>query len=124
MENEGTTLANLEFDYKFAGRDFKLKKASLKQVIEWQNKVMEINSSKSASADLLAVAQALYISIHSTDSTITEDYILENAPGDIDVVSTLVQLGFMSQKKVEKLPQKNSLASETIQPSGEKSILQ
>lgn len=98
---DGEIIINAEFDYSFAGKTFKIKRANLKQVISWQRKVAEIVKENDPSRDALMVAYALYLSLNAVDTTITEDYILDNAPGDLDVMGTLAILGFMSQQKVE-----------------------
>jgi hypothetical protein len=117
MSDESATIANIEFDYTFAGRVFKLRKANLRQVIQFQNKLATIikDTENNASRDLTMVAEALLISLSVTDPSINMDYVLDNTPGDIGVVDTLTTLGFMSQQKVEKLNQmKDSLAEKNL----------
>lgn len=103
MTNEGEIVANLEFAYNFAGKNYTLKKANLKQVMDFQRKTMEIQKENDPAADLLITAYALYLSLHAVDSTITLQYIEENAPGDIDPMETFILLGFMSRQKLENL---------------------
>jgi hypothetical protein len=100
MSDEAAAVANNEFDFLFAGRVFKLKKANLKQVIEFQKRLIDITKDNAGiGLDVLAIAPALLIVLKNIDPTITEDYILENTPGDIDVMGTLQTLGFMNQQK-------------------------
>ena len=125
MSNEAELITNIEFDYPFAGKIYKLKRANLRQVIDFQHKIMAMDKSDS-SISVMAVAPALLVSLSAVDPTITEDYILDNTPGDIDVMATLQLLGFLSQKKVE-IAQKitdSLVKNQTSQPSGEDSLLQ
>ncbi len=118
MENQGEVMTGATFDYEFIGKVYKLKKATLRQVIEWQKKVAELSKDKTFVPDALIIVAALTILLQSVDSSITEDQILDNTPGDIDLSNTLIQLGFTSQQKMSLLRQRNVLAN---QPSGERS---
>lgn len=100
---EGEILANIEFDYTFAGKVYKLKKANIKQTMEWQRKIAEIKKADDPAADLAITVYTLYISLKVVDTTITEEYILENCPGTIDPMETFFELGFMSRQKVKSL---------------------
>lgn len=114
---DGEILTNAEFDFPFAGKVYKVKKASLKLVIDFQRKTDTITKEKDVAADLRMVAYAIYLILHAVDSTVTEDYVIENAPGDIDVVDTLAKLGFLNQQKVAIMNKiRNSLVSPPAGP--------
>lgn len=104
------SVANIDFTLSFAGKEHVVKKANLQQVIQFQRRSKELSESKDAAADMLIAAYAIYLILHGVDTTITEDYILENTAGDIDVIDIISKLGFMSQQKVETMKKlRNSL---------------
>jgi len=111
---EGQVLTNAPFDFEFAGKKYSVKKANLRQVMEWQRKVSELSKKeiKDGTEDLSIVSFALYVILHAADASIDENFVLDNAPGDTDLLSTLKQFGFMSQQKVAMAEViKNSLAN-------------
>ena len=101
MENqEGQTLVNPNFEFDFAGKKYYVKKVNLRQVMEFQQKVSEIGKNKEdPTAESKMLASALYIVLHSVDANITEDFILDNCPGDMEMMSVISLFGFMSQRK-------------------------
>lgn len=114
---DGEILTNTEFDFPFAGKTYKVKKASLKQVIDFQRKVSQITSEKDAAGDLRMAAYAIYLALHAVDTTVTEEYVIENCPGDIDIMDIFSSLGFISRQKVEMMEKlRNSLASKSPLP--------
>lgn len=118
--SEAEILTNIEFDFLFNGKTYKIKKATLRQVIDFQRKVADITKDKDPSGDLRMAAYAIYLALHAIDNTITEDDVLDKMPGDIDVMDVFARLGFMSQQKVELMAKlRNSLAKD--QSSGENS---
>ncbi len=95
------SLTNVETPFTFNGKDYQIKKANLQQVILFQRQAKVIGEEKDAGGDLRMLAYAIYLALNAIDKNVTEDYILENCPGDIDVVAVLTQLGFMNQQKAE-----------------------
>lgn len=120
MSDEGLIMTNTEFDFPFAGKTYKVKKANLSMVMDFQRKVAEIQKEKDPAADLRIGAYALYLVLHNTDSTITEQYVNENCPGDIDIVDIIKVLGFMSQRKMVMMGKIGDLLV-TKKPTGEES---
>ena len=117
MNNEGEIMTNVSFDYSFNGKVYQIKRATLRQVMEWQRKLLDMKKDAST-PDAAILVPALYSILHNVDANITEDIILDNTPGDINVLQTLELLGFVSQQKMNNQTAKNVLAN---QPSGEKS---
>ena len=112
MENEGQIMTNAEFDFPIGGKIYKVRRASLRQVMDWQRKVSSITKESDAAGDLRMVSYAIYLTLRVTDANITEDWVLDNVAGDIDVTETLSLLGFMSQQKVAMMGKlKNSLVN-------------
>jgi microcompartment protein CcmK/EutM len=120
MSDEGLIMTNTEFDFSFAGKTYKVKKANLVMVMDFQRKVAEIQKEKDPAADLRIGAYALYLVLHTSDSTITEQYVNENCPGDTDIVEIIKNFGFMSQRKMVMLGQIGNLL-ENKKPTGEES---
>ena len=118
--SEGEILTNVEFDYAFAGKTYRVKKASLKQVMEFQRKVLEINKEKDGTEEIRMTAYALYVILNKADSSITEEFVNENAPGDIDIIDIIGKFGFMNQRKMEALGKVSNLL-ENKKPTGEES---
>lgn len=117
--DEGQVMVNAEFDYSFGDKVYKVKKASLRMVMEFQRKVREITNLKDAAGELMMAAYAIYLVLHQVDNSISEEEVLDKTPGDIDVVAVFERLGFMSQQKVKAMEiLRNALVN---QPSGEKS---
>jgi hypothetical protein len=100
---EALSLTNVDIPFTFNGKEYKIKKANLQQVIQFQRKAKEITDEKDAGGDLRMVAYSIYISLNAIDKNITEDQILTECPGDLDIMSVLSQLGFMNQQKVEAM---------------------
>lgn len=122
MADEGEIIANPEFDYEFAGKTYKVRKANLRQVLEFNRKILAISKTEDKDNDAIAIVPALMIALGTVDPSITEDYILDNASGDIDVMKNLEILGFASQQKVAMAKRiMDSLAKLTNPQLGEKS---
>jgi len=118
--DEGQTMTNTEFDFFFGGKTHKVKKVNLRQVMDFQRKVAEIQKDKDPAADSRMAAYAIYIVLHSIDANITEDYILDNASGEIDLLETITKFGFMNQRKMGMMSRVSNLLGN--KPSGEKSL--
>ncbi len=108
--DEGQLMTNTSFSYTLGGKEYMVKRATLKQVMIFQRKVSEIQALKDPSGDLMMAAHAIYLALHEVDPSITEEYVIENTPGDIDVMDVFSKLGFMSQQKVQMMTRlRNSL---------------
>lgn len=101
--NDSATLTNIEFDFPFAGKTYKIKKATLRQVMDFRRKVSTITDEKDAAGDLRIVVYAIYLILHGVDETVTEDFILDNASPDINIIGTMNDLGFLNQQKAKVL---------------------
>lgn len=97
------SVMNEPFTFSFAGKDYSVKKATLGQVMQFQRHVKGITAENDAAADVRLISFAIYLILHASDSSVTEDYVLENARGDLDFVDIMSTLGFMNQQKIEAL---------------------
>lgn len=102
MENIAIELLNPEISFKFAGKEYFVRKASLKLGILYQQKVRELLEAKSVTVDLLLVAYCIYLVLRESDPSISEDYVQSNTPADINVLETLTTLGFMNPNQAAK----------------------
>ncbi len=118
---EGLTMTNTEFDYQFAGKTYKVKKANLTMVMDFQRKVADIQKDKDPAADLRIGAYALYLVLHASDSTVDENFVNENCPGDFDTIEIISKFGFMNQRKMEMMGKVSNLLEATKKPIGENS---
>lgn len=98
---EPIQLTNTETKFTFGGKEYTVKKANLAQVIQFQREAKTIQDSKDAGGDLLIAASAIAIILNVQDKNITKESVLQDCPGDIDVMGVLVQLGFLNQQKAE-----------------------
>ena len=96
---DGLELVNAEIPFAFAGKEYRVKRANLSQVIQFPRKAKDVSGD--GGGDLLLVAFAVFLILYAVDKNITEEFVLENCPGDIDAVEMLARLGFMSQQKME-----------------------
>lgn len=107
---DGINLVNAEIPFTFNGQEYKVKKANLQQVIQFQRKAKEVGDSGDAGGDLALAAYALSL-VLSGYPDMTEEYILANFPGDLDSMQILGELGFLSQQKVAAMDRlRNALA--------------
>lgn len=100
---ESLDLSNLELAFNFAGKEYKVKKANLNQVIAFQRRVKEITDKGDGAADILAAAYAIYLVLFAVDNSVTEEHVLNNCAGDIETTDILIELGFLSQTKAKFL---------------------
>jgi hypothetical protein len=94
-------LVNPEFNLEFAGKEYRVRKANLDKALQYQTKVKELSEEKSEAMTLKIAAFCLYLVLKDSDPTITEEFVWNNTPGDIDPLECMVTLGFMSPKKAE-----------------------
>lgn len=94
-------LINAEFDIEFASKTYKVRRANIEQVILFQKRMVELADAKDSSLDMKAAAYCLFLLLKEQEKSITEDWVLQNAPGDLDPYDLFVTLGFMNRQKVD-----------------------
>src|SRR5258708_36302479 len=99
MDNTLYELVNPEFDFKFAGKVFHVKKASIKHAILYQKKVQELSKQAEAGIELKLASYCIYLLLRDNDSSVTEEFVTENTPADVDVSNVLITLAFMTPQK-------------------------
>ncbi|MHB8483868.1 MAG: hypothetical protein ACYDBV_14240 [Nitrospiria bacterium] len=97
------SLLNPPFTFKFADREFQVKKANLSQVQQYILRVNELSKDKqtdSAIRDLNILSYCIFLILYKADNTITEEFVNENMPaGAIDGLQLLSDLGFIDPQK-------------------------
>lgn len=106
MDNNGVLeLLNPEFVFKFNGKEYQVRKANLKQAILYREKIKELKGKDQSLVDVELLAYCIYLILSKADANITEDQILENIPGNLDVLEYLEILGFMNPQQAKKANQ-------------------
>jgi hypothetical protein len=116
-------LVNAPFTFSFAGKEYNIKKANLEKAILYQQKMKELQNAGDPTPDLKLAAYCIYIVLSEVDNAITEQFVLQNTPADIDVLECLTTLGFMNPqrkelaKKMEQNLAKKLISDDFLQPS-------
>ena len=99
-----TNLLNPPFTFQFGDKEFQIRKANIKQVQQYQLKLDELSKDKETITpvkDLNLLAYSLFLVLSKADSSITEDFVIENMPGNVDAISLLAQLGFINPQRAK-----------------------
>lgn len=101
MDTKLLNLTNPEFTFTFDNKDYTIKKASMRQVIAYQERIKELqkDSNSDSSGQLKAAAYAVFLLLKPKMDDLTEDGVLDSMRGDVDLLDLLVQLGFMNPEK-------------------------
>lgn len=118
MDNSLVKMVNPTFTFEFAGKTYQVRKATLDKAVAYQQRVKELKSD--AGQELLLVAYCIYLILKDYDAEITEKFVLENTPADIDIIEVLTQLGFLSPTKMAQV--KAMEAAVLKQTTGEASL--
>ena len=95
-------LVNPEFDFGFNNKIYHLRKATLDKAVQYQKKVKELagdgNIDSVSNASILAFC--VYIMLKDQEPTITEEFVMNLIPGDVDGLELLCTLGFIHPSKL------------------------
>lgn len=108
MENKDklSIFLNISFDLEFGGKVYTVKPANITDAILYQKKLQELADEKNPAIDLELAVYALYLILKKVDPQITEEYIKEHCPANINTFEVIEKLGFMSpQRRAEMLIQ-------------------
>ena len=100
-------LSNPTFSIIFAEKEYQIRKATLADVAKYLIKIDEISKENLISSvrDIRLISYCLYILLKKVDNEITEDFVYENCPGDIDGLDFLTMLGFINPEKIKMVKQ-------------------
>lgn len=93
-------LINAEQPLEFNGETYQVKKANIAKVILFQTKFNELSDAKDPAIESKTAAYCLYLILKDVKLDVTEQWVLENAPGDISFADVVEQFGFMNRQKV------------------------
>ncbi len=96
-----TKIINPEFSFSYNGKDYQIRKASLRKVIQYQEKVKELTDAKQVGIDYQLVAYCLYLVLKDIEPLLTEEEVLNTVPGDIEILDVLTTLGFLTPSQKE-----------------------
>lgn len=108
-------LINPEFDFEWNGEMFHIKKANITKVVQYQQRARELAEKNEVSTELKLGAYALYLVLKESKPDLTEEFVLENTPGDIDVLDLFVRLGFLNPARIKA-------ALQILSQTGDKSL--
>ena len=121
-------LLNPTFSFEFADKTYQVKRANIEQVQQYQMKVAELGKETdipSAVRDLDIAVYATFLILSKSYPEVTEKFIKENLPGNIDIISHLADLGFIDPQKAEmvkrlqeRIVSGNSLLTSPTGPDG------
>lgn len=106
-------LTNTSIPFEFDGKEYQVKRASLTQIIDFQRKGYEIGKEQDAGGDQRIAAYAIFLVLNAVDKNITEQFVLDNCPA-VELSDIAVQLGFMSQQKMETLQRMKDLLEKSL----------
>jgi len=119
QEKELTNLLNPAFTFRFADKEYQIKKANITQIQQYSTRIDELTKNTAMNLqirDLEAVSYAVFLILNASDSTVTEDFIKNNLTIKVDGLSLLGLLGFIDPQKVEilKKMQEKLLSGESL----------
>lgn len=99
-----------------------VRKATLEKVMLFQKRFKELSEAKDDAIEPRLTAYCLYLILKDTRPEITEQWVLENAPGDLGMFDVIEQFGFLNRQKVESLRMRNQRNAPTQQKPTEEQI--
>lgn len=100
---EALKLINAPFPLEFAGETYQVKKANLEKVILFQTRMTELTNKEDAALEYKMAGYCLFLVLKDVKTDVTEEWVLENAPGDVPFAQIVEQFGFMNRQKVALL---------------------
>jgi hypothetical protein len=110
MENP-LKLTNPEIELEIGGETFHVKKATLEKVIPFQERFTKLIADKDVAADAKLAAYCIYLILKDVKPDVTEEWAMQNVPGDVEALTIIEQLGFMNRQKVDQLRKLTEKAS-------------
>lgn len=103
MSDSLLKLANPPFTISFDGKDYEVRKANITKVVLYQERVKKLAAEDSVGVDTKLVAYALFLILKDAIPDITEEKVSDTVQGDIDIIQTLIDLGFVNPAKAKAL---------------------
>lgn len=112
-------LVNPAFQFEWNGKTYEVKKANLAQVVQYQAKVKELIAGGEAGADQKIAAYCIYLLLKAQEPDLTEEKVLNETPGGIDLMELMMTLGFLKPtKETTAIPEvKEQTTPDSLPPS-------
>ena len=98
-------LVNPPFQFEWNGKTYEVKKANLMQVVSYQTRVKQLLETKEDGAEAKIAAYVIYLMIKDQEQGLTEQMVMENTSGTVDLFELLVTLGFAKPMKETAIPE-------------------
>ena len=105
-------LVNPEFDFNWNGTTYQIKKATLSDVVSYQKRMKELMETKETGWEVRLVSYCLYLALKNKIEGLTEDFILDNTPADVDSQQLLITLGFLKPTAKKVMNEENLSTTE------------
>lgn len=101
IDQKLVALINPEFALQYKGQEYMVRKATIRQVIAYQERLASLKGE--SSAELKISAYCVYLLLKDKIADLTEDDVLDNMQGDEDVLELTSRLGFINPEKLEMM---------------------
>jgi hypothetical protein len=115
-------LTNPAFTFKFADREFQIKKANIEQIQQYLIRLQDLSKDTvllPLVRDLSIVSYCIFLVLHKADKTVAEDFVKENMRGDVDPIQVLTTLGFMTPTQANFLQRAQKKVEEVLTPASD-----
>ena len=100
-------ITNPERDFEFNGKVYKIRKATLGQAIQFQQKAVGLDKDKPEEMVKL-LAFAIQVMLQKQEPDLTTEQVLEQLPADTDVAALLSFLGFINPSTATQIKDTSS----------------
>lgn len=122
MEQTLIDLVNPDITLTYKGETLSVRKATIRQVLAYQERRDQIFEEKQRGGDQRLAAFGVYLLLKDKVPNLTEDDVLDNMPGNVNVLELLGKLGFIEPEKLEMMKrlQNQSSGTKSSPPSPQK----
>lgn len=99
------TLVNPEIDFNWNGTNYHVRKANLEKIVLYQERARALSEAKDIAGEIKLTAFCIYLILRDSIPELTEEKVMQEAPGDINAVDVMIQLGFLNAVRVSALLQ-------------------
>lgn len=101
MADSFLKLVNPSYSLEWNDKSYQVKKATLEQIAQYQQRAEQYVNEKQAGSDMRLAAYAIYLVLSKVIPNLTEQEVLENTAGDLDLVTLFTTLGFMNPARFQ-----------------------
>lgn len=96
-------LTNPPFNIEYKEKNYEVRKASLTKIVLYNARVQELAEKGVKNSDPELLGYAFFLILKEAIPDLTEEDVMQNVPGDTEVVDTLIHLGFVNPTKAKTL---------------------